>query len=532
MVLEANRAWHVGSENDYTIGIEHEGYASQTGWYTTAMYQQSSLLVADICNGYSINPKRTLYQPWGSTTYYSSSGIPGACTKIKGHMHYPNQTHTDPGPNWDWDYYYKLVNNPGPAATVYTTGTGNFYDSGGSGGNYSDDERSIWTISPSGATNVTLTFNNFDTENTWDYMYVYDGPDIWSPLIGYYTGTTNPGTLIASTGTMTIEFRSDCATNSTGWDASWTSNASTISPANLSITTASCPQDSVTLKWANSGAGWFVDVTDDPSFTNFYNKAVPNATSVGCPGGFANNTNTNLYLAFQPNTTYYWRVWDGNTEIYGNSFMTPTCNYQDTSCSGTFDDTGGPSGPYSGNEDYVSIFQPANAGSVTMNFTSFDLETNFDSLWIYNGPSTAAPLLGIYTGTVSPGSVVANSGSMSIRFKADPFVNHAGWTATWNCVQNTTGLNGQAMSNLFFSVYPNPVNSVSTISYNLPEETTLSLLVTDMLGNEVVLLPAHKELAGNHAITFNAAGAGFAKGVYFMTLKTERGSKTVKMIVD
>jgi hypothetical protein len=275
-----------------------------------------------------------------------------------------------------------------------------------------------------------------------------------------------------------------------------------------------------------------VDVTDDPSFTNFYNKAVPNATSVGCPGGFANNTNTNLYLAFQPNTTYYWRVWDGNTEIYGNSFMTPTCNYQDTSCSGTFDDTGGPSGPYSGNEDYVSIFQPANAGSVTMNFTSFDLETNFDSLWIYNGPSTAAPLLGIYTGTVSPGSVVANSGSMSIRFKADPFVNHAGWTATWNCVQNTTGLNGQAMSNLFFSVYPNPVNSVSTISYNLPEETTLSLLVTDMLGNEVVLLPAHKELAGNHAITFNAAGAGFAKGVYFMTLKTERGSKTVKMIVD
>ncbi|HTA63056.1 MAG TPA: N-acetylmuramoyl-L-alanine amidase, partial [Bacteroidia bacterium] len=37
MVLEANKAWHVGSENGYTIGIEHEGYVAQTGWYTTAM---------------------------------------------------------------------------------------------------------------------------------------------------------------------------------------------------------------------------------------------------------------------------------------------------------------------------------------------------------------------------------------------------------------------------------------------------------------------------------------------------------------
>ncbi|HXB41295.1 MAG TPA: N-acetylmuramoyl-L-alanine amidase [Bacteroidia bacterium] len=221
MVLEANRAWHVGSENNYTIGIEHEGYANQTGWYTVNMYTQSALLTAHICTTYNINPKRTLYQPWGNTTYYAQSGIPGACTKIKGHMHYPNQTHTDPGPNWDWDYYYKLVNSP--SATVYSTAIGNFYDSGGPNGNYSNDEHLIWTISPAGATSVTLSFNNFDVENTWDYLYVYNGPDIWSPLVGYYSGTTNPGTLIASTGTMTIEFRSDCATTATGWNASWNS---------------------------------------------------------------------------------------------------------------------------------------------------------------------------------------------------------------------------------------------------------------------------------------------------------------------
>ena len=184
MVLESNKAWHVGSENPYTIGIEHEGYAAQTGWYTTAMLNASGDLCKDICNsGYGILPVRTGFWPWLSTTYYNQSTIPGSCTKIKGHQHYPNQTHTDPGPNWDWDYFFKRI-NPMPAPTNYTASTGTFYDSGGASGNYGDDERKVWLIAPTGATSVTLTFTSFDTENTWDYMYVYNGTDVWAPLIG------------------------------------------------------------------------------------------------------------------------------------------------------------------------------------------------------------------------------------------------------------------------------------------------------------------------------------------------------------
>ncbi|MFM7387911.1 MAG: N-acetylmuramoyl-L-alanine amidase, partial [Bacteroidota bacterium] len=36
MVLESNKAWHVGTANPYTIGIEHEGYVSNAAWYTNA----------------------------------------------------------------------------------------------------------------------------------------------------------------------------------------------------------------------------------------------------------------------------------------------------------------------------------------------------------------------------------------------------------------------------------------------------------------------------------------------------------------
>ena len=42
MVLEEDKAWHVGSENPYTIGYEHEGYVNNAAWYTEEMYNSSA----------------------------------------------------------------------------------------------------------------------------------------------------------------------------------------------------------------------------------------------------------------------------------------------------------------------------------------------------------------------------------------------------------------------------------------------------------------------------------------------------------
>ena len=221
-VLEANKAWHVGNNNPYTVGIEHEGYVNNAAWYTTAMYNSSAALTIDIANSNSINKIRTGWWPWLSGVNHIDDGIPGACVLVKGHQHYPNQTHSDPGINWDWNRYYKLINTP-PAATVLTAGSGNFFDSGGNAANYINDERSIWTISPSNAATVTVTFSSFNLENTWDYLYVYDGADLNAPLIGYYTGTNNPGTISSSGGALTFEFRSDCATTAAGWQATYSS---------------------------------------------------------------------------------------------------------------------------------------------------------------------------------------------------------------------------------------------------------------------------------------------------------------------
>ena len=117
MVREAYKAWHVGSENPYTIGTEHEGFVSDPAWYTTAMYNSSAALARHIVNsGYGISGLRTYDGP--SSSVVTSTG---ACIKIKGHQHYPNQTHTDPGINWNWPKFYTLVNN-NPTVTTFALG--------------------------------------------------------------------------------------------------------------------------------------------------------------------------------------------------------------------------------------------------------------------------------------------------------------------------------------------------------------------------------------------------------------------------
>jgi len=222
MVLEADKAWHVGTENPYAIGYEHEGYVDNPAWYTDEMYNSSSELSRDVVNsGYGIPPLRTYYgvSSLGQNTL-------GACTRIKGHQHFPNQTHTDPGINWDWERYYRLVNNNTPITTISDV-SGTFFDTGGPTGDYQDDERQMWLFQPPGALTVTIDFSLFNIEQDWDYLFIYDGDTIGAPLIGVYTGTNSPGSVTSSGGSLFVEFRSDCATMASGWNAAFTSVIST-----------------------------------------------------------------------------------------------------------------------------------------------------------------------------------------------------------------------------------------------------------------------------------------------------------------
>lgn len=112
MVRNASKAWHVGIHNNYTLGIEHEGFVDNPAWYTAAMYSASAKLSKHLCTVSAIDCAKAYKGA-------SSSGVnPIAGPTVKGHQHYSSQSHTDPGINWDWPRYYSLINGAVAAPPV------------------------------------------------------------------------------------------------------------------------------------------------------------------------------------------------------------------------------------------------------------------------------------------------------------------------------------------------------------------------------------------------------------------------------
>ncbi len=67
-----------------------------------------------------------------------------------------------------------------------------------------------------------------------------------------------------------------------------------------------------------------------------------------------------------------------------------------------------------------------------------------------------------------------------------------------------------------FQAYPNPFNPSTTIEYELPERSHISIIVYDVLGRNVRTLVNENEPAGTYRVIFDAANV--PSGVYFYRL--------------
>ena len=421
MVCESDKAWHVGTENPYTVGLEHEGKADYEGWYTEAMYQSSASVCLNTMNNYGIDPLRSHQGP----PEYGIN-ILGSCIKLKGHQHFSGTSHRDPGLNWDWAYFYRLLNDgTTPSPISITSSSGTIHDSGGASGNYGDDERLYWLIEPPGATSVTISFTSFDLELNWDYMYLYDGNSVHDDLIGVYTGTSTPGTITAESGSVLIEFRSDCATTNPGWTASYTSSTAPLScPVPTGLYQTGILPVSASLHWSGSAANYLLRYRD-----HTYN-----------PWSYLTVADTlEVLTGLSSNSEYYWGVASicgtDTSSFAGSMFTTPAIStpFTISKCDGTFRDSGGPMGVYMNSEDYTCTIDAT--GPITMSFTSFAIENSYDFLYVYDGPTTASPqIIGSpFTGLVGPGSFTSSGNSITFRFTSDNRTTDSGWEAEWNC---------------------------------------------------------------------------------------------------
>jgi len=127
---------------------------------------------------------------------------------------------------------------------------------------------------------------------------------------------------------------------------------------------------------------------------------------------------------------------DGNVGSGWVSDITCTPPPTPPTCGFTFYDSGGSSGDYSNNELQTTTFFPDTAGdAVTATFVSFDLESCCDDFYVYDGPNTASPLLGVFAGNTPPGPFTSShaSGALTFVFDSDSSITYSGWEANLTC---------------------------------------------------------------------------------------------------
>lgn len=217
----------------------------------------------------------------------------------------------------DWDTLnpYNCLANPGPAA--------NFFDSGNNSANYSDNENEIITICPDfsgGANKLGLTFGTnvgltFNVDGT-DSIYIYDGPNTSSPLLGVHNSVTDPTGFnhqssfgVNPSGCLTIQFISDGATNGTGWDA----NVACLTlpqPFTAHMTAQSMGVGSDIISPADTG---YADICFDDSLLFTANPIFPYSLQ-NTGHGYSQDTS---------NVTYEWHFSDGSSAMGRTAWFKP-----------------------------------------------------------------------------------------------------------------------------------------------------------------------------------------------------------------
>lgn len=95
-----------------------------------------------------------------------------------------------------------------------------------------------------------------------------------------------------------------------------------------------------------------------------------------------------------------------------------------------------------------------------------------------------------------------------------------------NIITNNLSINS---FNLYQN-YPNPFNPQTTIEFQLPVETKVSLKIYNVLGTEIMKVLDDKRVLGSYQVTINMSN--FSSGVYFYVLSYENKSLSKTLILS
>ncbi|HNW89430.1 MAG TPA: C10 family peptidase [Bacteroidales bacterium] len=102
-----------------------------------------------------------------------------------------------------------------------------------------------------------------------------------------------------------------------------------------------------------------------------------------------------------------------------------------TGITGTIEDGSGPN-DYPNNSDCLWLIDPSETVSkISLEFTSFSTQASSDVVTVYDGSTTASPVLGTFSGSTLPPVVSSTGPVMLVRFQTNSSTTNTGWRATY-----------------------------------------------------------------------------------------------------
>jgi gliding motility-associated-like protein len=386
----------------------------------------------------------------------------------------------------DWSQGVNITTQPVPPACG-----GTFTDPGGSNANYANNLNVTTTICPDNATDlVTVTFLSFATEACCDDLIVYAGTGTGGTVLGTFAGNAIPDEITSSAPgqCLTFVFTSDGSVTAAGWVANVTCGPAPTCPKPTALITSTITSTNATLAWTNNSTATTFHVIALPC-----GSPVPDASTTGW---ISTTNNPYIFTGLNPDTCYtlYVRAECSGTDISNwSQGANITTQIAPPVCGGIFTDPAGSTVNYANNTNSTVTICPTTPGEqVTVIFTSFQTENNFDGLYVYDGNSTIAPSVqipsangpgfgqlttpGAFWGNLNanlPGPFTASgpTGCLTFQFISDGSVNNPGWVANVLCLPpptcaepiSLTATNITTTSALLSWTQPlNPDNSTAT----------------------------------------------------------------------
>jgi Zn-dependent metalloprotease len=482
---------------------------------------------------------------WGNTlppVINTTAGIGAMCIKFKS-----DNTVTAGG----WSANYQSFGNTPSCSggTILSTPTGSFNDGSG-GGNYGNNQLCYWFISPPCASSITLSFSAFNTEANYDGIIVYDGWYNNSTQLAVYSGTSIPSPVTSNTGKMLVIFISDYSVTMQGFSANYTSTGSAHCSGTTNLNTSdygTFTDGSGSSNYCNNlDCRWLIQPPQATSITlNFtafqLEDAAPdgtiydavevyNGTTTAAPllGRF---TGSNLPPAITSTGGSMLVRFISDLEVTKQGFSAYYTSTQNAYCPGTTTTLTAPSGTFNdgsgvnnyANNTYCSwLIQPTNASSITLSFSAFNTELNYDGVIVYDGANNTAPVLGQFSGTSIPNPVTSTGGSMYVEFLSDPTVRAQGWTA--NYTSTITSVSDVALLKANFNFYPNPTDGIFTVNSDFENSATLEII--DVFGKQVL-----KTFIINKGVN-QIDASELSKGIYMIKLKIGDDYYTKRLVIN